>query len=103
MLGTITATVVRVVTTTNDLGDSTTSSNSLEVPGVLFEPQQGAERTDRDSPGVVTPAKFYLPIPLELDADDAIIDAAGVRWEVIAGSSVWGSQTEVAVQRASQR
>lgn len=97
MLGETTVTVIQVATTTDDLGDSTTATDETQVSGVLFEPRQGVERTDSNSPGVVTPAKFYLPVPLQLDADDAIIDAAGVRWEVIAGSSVWGSQTEVAV------
>lgn len=93
---------VRAVTTTRDAnGDSTTSSSTSTVAGALFEPQQGVERTDQHSPGVVTPAKFYLPGAVALNADDEI-DAAGVTWRVVAGSSVWGDQTEVAVERTAQ-
>jgi hypothetical protein len=95
-----TVTVVQVTTTTDDLGDSTTATLEQDVDGVLFEPQQATERTDSRSPGVVTPAKFYLPIPLDLDADDVILHA-GFEWQVIGGSSVWGNDTEVPVKRAS--
>lgn len=101
MIGETTVTVIQVTTTTDDLGDQTTVTTQQVVDGVMFEPQQGVERTDPQSPGVVTPAKFYLPIPLQLDADDVIVDADGVRWNVTAGSSVWHDQTEVAVTRAS--
>lgn len=94
-----TVTAIEVVTTTDDLGDTETSQTERDVPGSLFEPQQGTERTDSRSPGVVTPAKFYLPIAIQLDADDVILDADGVHWDVIAGSSVWQDQTEVAVKR----
>lgn len=94
-----TVTAIEVVTTTDDLGDTTTSQTERDVPGTLFEPQQATERTDSRSPGVVTPAKFYLPTALELNADDVILDAAGVLWQVEGGSSVWQDQTEVAVKR----
>lgn len=101
MIGETVVTVIQVTTTTDDLGDTTVESVEQEVGGVMFEPKQGVERTDPQSPGVVTPAKFYLPIPLQLDADDVIVDADGVWWSVTAGSSVWHDQTEVAVTRAS--
>ena len=96
-----TVTARQVTTTTDDYGDSTTTTTETVVPNVLFEPKQATERTDSRSPGVTTPAKFYLPVPLQLDADDEIVDAAGVVWSVIGGSSVWGNQTEAPVERAS--
>ena len=96
----VTVTVVQVTTTTGPLGDSTISTLEQDVDGVLFEPKQATERTDARSPGVTTPAKFYLPVPLELDADDVILHD-GYEWQVIGGSSVWGSDTEVPATRAS--
>lgn len=101
MIGEQTVTVNQVATTTDAYGDTTTTTTSSTVEGALFEPQQGIERTDSRTPGVVTPAKFYLPAALTLDADDTIVDADGMTWQVVAGSSVWDDQTEVAVQRAS--
>jgi len=98
--GEISVTVRQVVTTRDANGDSTTTSSTSTVTGVLFEPQQATERTDARSPGVVTPAKFYLPIALQLNADDEI-DSAGVTWQVVGGSSVWQDQTEVPVKRAA--
>jgi hypothetical protein len=96
-----TVVAIEVTTTTDDLGNSTTTQTQRDVPSALFEPQQATERTDSRSPGVVTPAKFYLPTPLQLDADDVIVDADEVWWQVIGGSSVWGNDTEVPVKRAS--
>lgn len=95
-----TVVVEHVVTTEDDLGNSTTARTTQTVARCLFEPQQAVERTDPRSPGVVTPAKFYLPIPLQLDADDTITDEASVVWQVIGGSAVWIDQTEVPVKRA---
>lgn len=100
MIGEISVTVRTVVTTRDANGDSTTTPTTSTVTGVMFEPQQGVERTDQHSPGVVTPAKFYLPGAIALNADDEI-DAAGVTWRVVAGSSIWGNQTEVAVERTA--
>lgn len=96
----VTVTVVQVTTTDDGLGNTTTTTLEQDVSGVLFEPQQATERTDSRSPGVVTPAKFYLPVALTLDADDVILHD-GYEWQVIAGSSVWGNDTEVPVTRAS--
>lgn len=101
MIGEQTVTVTAVTTTTDDYGDTSTSTATTTVPGCMFEPMQATERTDAHSPGVVTPAKFYLPIPLQLNADDKITDAASVVWQVVGGSSVWVDQTEVPVKRAS--
>lgn len=95
-----TITAISVVTTTDDHGDSTTTQTERDIPGVVFEPMQSTERTDSRSPGVTSPAKFYLPIALELDADDVIL-RGGVVWQVDGGSSVWGDQTEVPVKRAA--
>jgi hypothetical protein len=96
-----TVTAIQVTTTTDELGNSTTETVETTVERVLFEPQQATERTDPRSPGEVTPAKFYLPVPLQLNADDEINDASGATWQVVGGSSVWGDQSEVPVQRAS--
>lgn len=100
MIGERTVTVIEVVTTTDAFGDSTTTQTEYDVDGVMFEPQQGVERTDSNSPGVVTPAKFYLPLVANLDADDVILDGEQP-WNVVAGSSVWHDQTEVAVIKAA--
>lgn len=97
-----TVTAISVETTTDPLGDSTTTQTEQTIDGVLFEPQQGTERTDSRSPGVTTPAKFYLPVAIHLDADDLIVDADEVLWQVVAGSAVWQDQTEVAVKRTGQ-
>jgi len=96
----LTVTVRQISSTGDGLGNSVGTTANVTVGGVLFEPQQATERTDANSPGVVTPAKFYLPVPLQLDADDEIV-ADGITWQVIGGSSVWGTQTEVPVKRAS--
>ena len=92
---------VRQVTTTDDgLGNTSETEVRTPVERVLFEPQQSTERTDSRSPGVTTPAKFYGPFP-PLDADDEIIDAAGMTWQVVGGAAKWGTDSEVPVKRAS--
>jgi hypothetical protein len=101
VIGETTVVVTAVVTTRDKYGDETTATTTQTVSGVMFEPMQATERTDSRTPGVTTPAKFYLPIPLQLNADDTITDAASVVWQVIGGSSVWIDQTEVPVVRAS--
>lgn len=93
-----TVTAVQVTTTTDEVGNQTYSTLEQDVTGVLFEPQQATERTDSRSPGVVAPAKFYLPVPLPLDADDEVLFAGHI-WSVVGGASVWEDQTEVPVQR----
>lgn len=100
MTGEQTVTVIRVTTTRNDYGDETTSQTEVDVEGALFEPKQGVERTDTHTPGVVTPAKFYLPGAHELDSDDVILDANSVAWNIVANSSIWVDQTEVPVVKA---
>lgn len=97
-----TITARHVVTTTDRMGNSTTTETVTEVERCLFEPAQATERTDPRSPGVTTPAKFYAPVALQLDADDEITDADGVKWAVLGGSSVWGTRTEIPVQRTSE-
>lgn len=101
MIGEQPITVTAIVTTRDKYGDETTETSTQVVPGCMFEPQQSTERTDSRTPGVVTPAKFYLPIALTVNADDTITDAASVVWNVVGGSSVWVDQTEVPVVRAS--
>lgn len=101
MKGTQVVTAIQVTTTTDDHGDETVVQTEQDVGGVLFEPQQATERTDTRSPGVTSPAKFYLPVPLALDSDDVILDADAVAWSVAGGSSAWGDRTEVPVVRGS--
>lgn len=91
-------TVRSVVTVDDGLGNETSTVTEVPVSGVLFEPRQSTERTDPRSPGVVTPAKFYGPFPT-LDADDEIVDADGVAWQVEGGASDWGGLSEVPVKR----
>lgn len=101
MIGEQSVTVTAVVTTRDKYGDETTATTTQVVGGCMFEPQQSTERTDSHTPGVTTPAKFYLPVALTLNSDDTITDAAGAVWNVVGGSSVWVDQTEVPVVRAS--
>lgn len=99
-MDTVAVTIQAITSTTSPDGDTTVVSAGETIPGCLFEPQQATERTDPRSPGVVTPAKFYLPVPRQLDADDEI-ESAGTTWHVIGGSSVWGTQTEVPVRKVT--
>jgi len=90
---------VWTVTTSTDLDGNTTSTRlERDIDGCLFEPQQSVERTDPRSPGVLSPAKFYAPEPVHLDADDEV-EAGGTTWQVVGGSMVWGTQTEIPVRR----
>lgn len=100
MKGTETVTVIEVTTTVDDYGNESTEQTERDVEGVLFEPRQATERTDSRTPGVASPAKFYLPVPLQLDSDDVIVRGEVV-WQVEGGSSVWRDRTEVAVVRGS--
>lgn len=92
---------VRHVTTTEDgIGNTSESVTTTTIDNVLFEPQQSTERTDPRSPGVTTPAKFYVRQALPLNADDEII-CDGVTWQVVGKAAVWGSRTEIPVKRTS--
>lgn len=95
-----TVTVRAIATSKDDNGDATSTTETTTVDRVLFEPQQAVERTDSRSPGVTSSAKFYGPFP-PLDADDEVTDAAGVVWQVIGGSAVWGQESEVPVRRSA--
>ena len=100
-----TVTIVRTVTTPDDMGDATTTQTREDISGALFAPSHIVERGSRGNisagttqPGVTIPATFYLPVARELNSDDVIL-RNGVAWRVLGGSAVWGDQTEVPVER----
>lgn len=100
---TVTVTAVKVTTAVDDLGDETETRTEHTIDGCLFEPQQATERSDNRSPGVVVPAKVYLPVALQLDADDLVRIGGpdGTPWQVVARAAVWGDQTEVPIREVT--
>lgn len=92
----VTVTVVSTAAPRDDLGDASATEVTEVVPDAVFAPQQIVERPDGG--GVTIPARWYLPVPRALNSDD-VIRAGSVSWRVLGGSSVWGNQTEVPVER----
>lgn len=77
-----TVTIRSVVTTTDDLGNATTTSTDTEYPygwpsqgGILLAPRSSEERTDPTVPAVITSAQAYGPAGATIDADDVLIVA----------------------------
>lgn len=102
MNGSVTVTVVAVTTTRDGLGNETYATVQQDVGDVMFEPLAPLERPDTSgTPLTVVPGKFYLPVALQLNADDLIL-YAGYEWRVEGGSQVWVDQTECATVRAAK-
>lgn len=110
MLSNCTVTVRSVVTTTDDLGNSSTVPTVSTLAWALIAPRSSNERTDSRSPAVISAATIYGPFGTALDADDVLIVAGhspsmdGV-WQVEGRSgdwslSGWRPGFEVAVKRA---
>jgi hypothetical protein len=98
--GSTTITVVQVTTTRSALGVETYETTEQDVADVMFEPLAPSERPDdAGAPKTVVRGKFYLPVALQLNADDLVLHD-GYEWRVEGGSQVWVDQTEVAAVRA---
>lgn len=65
--------VIEVVTTTDDLGDSTVETFETVLDWALIAPRSSTERTDPRSPAVVTAASIYGPFATALNADDLLV------------------------------
>lgn len=99
-----------VVTTTDDLGDSTTVTTEETLGWALISPRSSTERVDPRSPAVVTAASIYGPFGTNLNADDLLVVSGhspsmdGV-WQVEGMPGDWSLGDwrpgfEVAVKRA---
>lgn len=103
-----TVTVDIVTTTTDSLGNSTTSASTATVDRVLYAPEGLVENADSDSPTVVGDATLYSREVARLDADDTITHAGGCcdgqdfqhgTWQVVGGSKGWGTGKAVPIRR----
>ena len=109
MLSNCTVTVRSVATTTDDLGNSTTSATTSTLEWALFTPRSSSERTDPRIPAVISAATIYGPFGTALDADDVLVvsghsPSADGEWQVegMPGDwslNGWEAGFEVAVKR----
>lgn len=101
MNGSVTVTVVQVTTTRDKLSRETYETVEQDIADVMVAP---VTRTELDKPSggdtVAATATFYLPVALDLNADDLILHD-GHEWRVSGGSLVWVDQTEVTATRGS--
>lgn len=110
MLSNCAVTVRSVVTTTDDLGNSTTVPTDTALDWALIAPRSSTERTDPRSPAVITAATIYGPFGTALDADDVLVvsghsPSMNGEWQVEGrpgdwSLSGWEAGFEVAVKRA---
>lgn len=110
MLSNCTVTVRSVTTTTDNLGDSTTTTADTVLDWALIAPRSSTERTDPRAPAVVTAASIYGPFGTSLNADDVLIVAGHSpsmdgTWQVEGMPGDWSLNGwkpgfEVAVKRA---
>lgn len=112
MLSNCTVTVRSVVTTTDDLGNSTTIPTDTPLAWALISPRSSNERTDPRSPAVISAATIYGgPFGTPLNSDDVLIvsghsPSMDGEWQVEGRSGDWSLSDwrpgfEVAVKRAS--
>lgn len=104
-------TVRSTVTTTDDLGNSTTETSETTLDWALIAPRSSTERVDSRSPAVITAATIYGPFGTALDSDDVLIvsnhsPSMNGSWQVegMPGDwslNGWAPGFEVAVKRAS--
>ena len=108
-LSNCTVVVRSTVTTTDDLGDSTTTATETTLDWALIAPRSSTERTDSRSPAVITAASIYAPFETALDADDVLVvsnhsPAMDGAWQVEGMPGAWSlgdwrAGLEVAVKR----
>jgi hypothetical protein len=111
MLSNCTVVVRSTETTTDDLGDSTTTSTETTLEWALISPRSSTERVDPRSPAVISAATIYGPFATALDADDVLVvsghsPSMDGEWQVEGNPGAWSlggwkPGLEVAVKRAS--
>lgn len=93
-----TVTVSAVTTTTDGYGDSTTTSDSSDVAGLLFAPEGLIENAGTEAARVIGDASLYGVMP-QMDSDDTVSHDSGCcdgedfahgTWQVVGGSKGWG-------------
>jgi hypothetical protein len=98
-LPTHTVTTTHVTTTRDIYGNSSESSTTAIVTGVLFAPAGLAEGSDGGAPTLVGEATLYGSLPA-LDSDDTVTHAGSccdgsdfplATWQVVGGSKGWGT------------
>ncbi len=104
--GPITVTLHSVITTTDDLGDTTTMETSAAYDRVRFAPRSSSERTDPRAPAIITGATLYRRDTFPADSDDTIVIAGqdpmiDGTWQVEGQPGYWGRGAEVAIKRAA--
>ncbi len=111
MLSNATVSLISVVTTTDDLGDSALETVETVLEWALVSPRSSSERTDPRSPAVLTAATIYGPFATAINADDLLVvfdhsPSMDGEWQVEGRSGDWSLGDwkpgfEVAVKRAS--
>jgi head-tail adaptor len=103
-----TLTIRHVTTTTDELGDGTTSTSESTTAWALIAPRSSTERADPRAPAVITAATIYAPFGEPLDADDRLVVSGhgGMdgEWQVEGDPGHWSlgdwkAGLEVAVKR----
>lgn len=88
-----------VVTTTDELGNTTETETSTSLGGILFAPEGYVENASSNAPTVIGSATLYGVLPA-LDEDDTVThrtdccdgaDFPRGLWQVVGGSRGWGN------------
>jgi hypothetical protein len=97
-MDTHTITATAVTTTWDDHGNSSETTSTTVVAGILFAPEGLQESVDNNTANLIGDATLYGVLP-KLDADDTVLHEAaccdgadfkhGV-WQVVGGSKGWG-------------
>lgn len=111
MSSVVTVTVKSNTTTTDALGDGTTSTATSSIPGVLYAPRSSQESVGTRSPKVYVAASLYfvagVPSDVSLNADDTIVITAAHpmidgTYQVDGVPGYWGGPVEVAITRTGE-
>lgn len=111
MLANCTAVLRSSATTTDEYGDSSSTTSDTTLAWALIAPRASSERVDSRSPAVLTAATIYGPFGTPINADDLFVvsghsPSMDGTWLVEGRSGDWslGSTEfgfECAVKRAS--
>lgn len=102
--GPIAVSLVNVVETVDEYGDTTEVITSVTYNMVRFAPRGSAERTDSRSPAVLTGATLYRRDEFPVTPTDRIVIAGqhaliDGTWQVEGEAGYWGRGIEVAIKR----
>jgi hypothetical protein len=100
----ITVTLVSTTETSDDYGNTTPTTSSKSYDQVRFSPRASSERSDVQSPAVITAASLYRRGEFPVMPPDAIMIAnqhphIDGTWQVDGEVGQWASGVEVAIQR----